>query len=277
MRFQLLITPESTRRGGRLIRAMYEGRGKVDARLVAQYEPDPDSVLMLYGMGGADRMPHAMSHMENGGRLVVWDAGYWNRKLSDAERHYRISIDGMHPPQFIMQGPNPGPERLNASGIGPKPRGKSKGYILLAGSGPKSIAIGAKGWTAEKSKEIKRKFPGKLIAYRPKPKKPIEPGVRYDELSTGPIEKAVSESRLVVCRHSNVAVDACFQGVPVVCDDGAAAAIYPSRLEDFENQPTAAIREEFLHRLAWWQWSPSECAQGLVWPWLIERLNASHR
>jgi hypothetical protein len=186
---------------------------------------------------------------------------------------YRVSLDGLHPPQFIMKGPSPGPERLSASGLGIKPRGKSKGYILLTGNGPKSNAIGASGWAADKSKEIKKFFPGKVLAYRPKPKKPIEPGVRYDELSTCSIDQAVGECRLVVCRHSNVAVDACFQGVPVVCDDGAAAAIYPSRLEDYENQPTAAIREEFLHRLAHWQYSPQECAQGLVWPWLIERLN----
>lgn len=275
MRFQILITPASKKRGSNLLRAMYDGRGKIEAKIVSHYEPDPEAVLMLYGMGGSDRLPFAMDHMANGGRVVAWDAGYWNRKLSDMERNYRISIDGLHPPQFIMQGPNPGPDRFIKSGMAIKPRGKSKGYVLLAGNGPKSNAIGAGGWTAQKSRELRKFVPETPIAYRPKPKKPFESDIIFDHVSTGPIEQAIGHAQLVVCRHSNVAVDACLQGVPVVCDDGAAAAIYPKRLQDSENQPTDAIREEFLHRLAHWQYSPRECAQGLVWPWLIERLNAN--
>lgn len=259
------------------MQCLHDGAKKlgIDAVAVSRYQPDTDTVLMLYGMGGADRMPHAMNHMASGGRLVVWDAGYWQRKLLNGEKKFRVSIDGLHPQKFVMKGPSPGPGRYKATAPDQFPPRRDKGLILLAGSGPKSIAIGAQGWTAAKSKEIKQKFPGKKIAYRPKPKRPAEPSVRYDYLSMGGIEKAVSESSLVVCRHSNVAVDACMQGVPVVCDDGAAAAIYPSKLEDYKSQPDAATRQDFLNRLAYWQWSPNECRDGVVWPWLIEVLSAN--
>ena len=70
--------------------------------------------------------------------------------------------------------------------------------------------------------------------------------------------------------HSNVGVDACRMVVPVVTDDGAAAAIYPRRLEDWENQPSESTRTEFLDRLAWWQWSANESRS--MWNWLLAQL-----
>jgi len=75
-----------------------------------------------------------------------------------------------------------------------------------------------------------------------------------------------------VCRHSNVAIDACRLGIPVVCEDGAAASIYPSRLEDEAQQPSEEARRQFLHRVAHWQWSESEIARGAPWPWLVRQL-----
>ena len=59
-------------------------------------------------------------------------------------------------------------------------------------------------------------------------------------------------ARLVVCRHSNVAVDAVIAGVPVECEDGAA---YWLRDKPY----TPEVRRDFLDRLAWWQWKPEEC------------------
>ena len=36
------------------------------------------------------------------------------------------------------------------------------------------------------------------------------------------------------------------------------------------------LREEFLHRLAWWQWSAAECRSGEFWGWMTEVLRAIH-
>jgi len=63
--------------------------------------------------------------------------------------------------------------------------------------------------------------------------------------------------------------------VPVVCEDGAAAAIYPGSLKAHASQPSAERRAEFLRRLAWWQWTPQECADGSFWRWMIGVMNAS--
>lgn len=239
------------------------------ARVIHGGQARPGSVLMLYGMGGADRYATALKHVATGGLLVTWDLGYWGRHGPHSLRNMRVSINGMHPPAFVLCGPVPPVDRWKASGLGCAQRGGNPGGpVVLVGNGPKSNVIGAMGWAAAKSAEIRQKMPGARIVYRPKPKRPHDLGVSFDEIDEGPIDFLLARSSLVVCRHSNVAVDACRLAVPVVCDDGAAAAIYPHRLEDAALQPSYGLRAEFLRRLAWWQWSPDEARKGEVWPWL---------
>ena len=63
-----------------------------------------------------------------------------------------------------------------------------------------------------------------------------------------PIEQVLAGARLVVCRHSNVAVDAVIAGVPFECEDGAAYWL--------QGKPyTVENRLDLLHRLCWWQWT----------------------
>lgn len=212
---------------------------------------------VVYGLGGSDRTQYVGYP-----GLIAFDLAYWDRKGDD--RKFRVSIGGYHCPERIMRGVDPGAERWNQSGLRIRKGGDPKGPVLLVGNGPKSNAVGADGWSARKSEELKAL--GRHVWYRPKPGRPTEPGVRFDAIADGLIDEVLEKVSLVVCRHSNVAVDACRLGVPVVCDDGAAAAIYPSRLEDWQQQPDEATRREFLHRLAWWQWAPTEAMQ--FWQWI---------
>jgi hypothetical protein len=242
----------------------------IDAVTMKDYAPRAGSVLVLYGLGGSDRLPHALEHQRSGGQVVSWDAGYWERKTED--RRYRVSIGGFHCPQRIMLGSDPGPDRLHQSAIQITDQSHPKGNIVLIGNGPKSGAVGAAGWAAKKSAEIRRLCKYRPIVYRPK-RRYMEPCVQSDGVDCdSPIEDVLKSTSLVVCRHSNVAVDACRMGIPVVCEDGAAAAIYPSRLQHEASQPSHATRAEFLRRLAWWQWSESEVESGAVWPWLLNQL-----
>jgi hypothetical protein len=174
-----------------------------------------------------------------------------------------MAVNGHHP-KDVMAGPDPGSDRFSAAGLPMGSVADPEGPIMLVGIGPKSNAVGADGWTRNKARELTALFPGRKIVYRPKPNKPLE--VEHYPLSTGPIDRALEGISLVVCRHSNVAVDACRMGVPVVCDDGAAAAIYPKRLSDKDKQPSEAVRMEFLRRLAWWQYSQDE--PELIWQWI---------
>jgi hypothetical protein len=260
VQFDVLNSPLSNTRAQGLMRAVLEGGSGLDIREMAG-ELREDSYVVLYGLGGRDRVQYA-----NRDRLIAFDAGYWDRKGGD--RKYRVAIGGFHSPQFVMRGPYPGGGRWASSGMSIGADRKASGPILLVGNGPKSNAVGADGWTAAKSRELREAFPDRKVVYRPKPKRPMESGVVHAGIASGAIDDVLRGASLVVCRHSNVAVDACRIGVPVVCDDGAAAAIYPQRLEDAERQPSFEQRTEFLHRLAWWQWSVAECRSGAFWGWM---------
>lgn len=247
--------------------AFVVGGSTHDVREMRSYKPREGATLVLYGLGGGDKMEVANRHK---GHVLSWDAGYWDRSLDLRNRKYRVSLNGLHPATYVMRGPSPTGERFSDSGLKVEQRGDPAGPILLVGNGPKSNAIGAAGWSAKKSKELRQLFPGRKIVYRPKPKRPAEPGVSCDAVSLAPIEKALLNVSLVVCRHSNVAVDACRWGIPVVCEDGAARAIYPNTYDG--EQPDEATRLDFLHRLAWWQWSARELEKGLHWKWLLSIL-----
>ena len=101
--------------------------------------------------------------------------------------------------------------------------------------------------------QVHSAYPGARILYRSKRPEHFDGCPSID----GSIEQALKGASLVVCHHSNVAVDACIAGIPVVCADGAAAALYNN---DLLNPVTPSFEERlrFLRNLAWWQWHPSE-------------------
>lgn len=266
MKHHFLNSARAPKKGRNLINCMAKAAEEFGLKVSHSWTYEKCDVLITYGMGGDDRFAFCNDHIANGGKLIAFDLGYWDRNRSINERKYRVSLGGFHP-SMVMEGPRPPSTGFDKSGLTIARSSKLKSNnILLIGNAPKSIAVGASGWTAKKSKEIRTAFPNAKIIYRPKPKRPRENGVIYDAISSSPIESALKSCWLVVCRHSNVAVDACRMGVPVVCDDGAAAAIYPQRLEEYWNQPSYELRQEFLHRLAYWQWSANEAPK--FWNWL---------
>lgn len=252
----------------------------LDSRIVSNDKTRKDALIVLYGLGGSDRIAYAGQP-----NVISFDAGYWDRKLEMSVRKYRVSIGGFHCPNRIFRGPHPGPDRWNESGLSmAESGGNPKGPILLVGNGPKSNRIGAAGWCADMSRKLREWFPDRTIWYRPKPKRAHDQCVVYDGIADDrDIDKVLAQCSLVVCRHSNVAVDAARCGVPCVCEDGAAAAIYdrpasakprgPKTREPW--MPRDWERAAFLHRLAWWQWSMSEIRAGLFWPWMLKQLEAS--
>jgi len=217
-------------------------------------------LLVLYGAGLPIRMRAMREHIARGVRVATWDLGYWSRTET-----MRLSIDAMHPK----------PEHLEAcDSLTPRARPKlaagssfgQGGPILLIGLGPKScIALGLEPyeWERKKAAELRARFPGREILHRPKPGQPHEriEGTRF--AASSPIEEAIRGCSLVVCRHSNVAIDACVAGVPVECEDGAAFALYRNGTSPGEDE-----RREFLARLAWWNWARHE-AEG-AWRFMEE-------
>lgn len=264
MRCEILIDPEMFPRGARMLEAMI-ATAPVPVRVRRTYVGDCQ-VLMVYGTGHPGRRPWQLKHLQKGGHLIGWDLGYWQREVNGTFT-MRATLDADHPQRFIRAEP---PERWDAAGIKLRSDADPAGPVIVVGMGPKANrAHGLRPLAWEARAAAAAAKTGREVVYRPKrPGDPKLPGLR---VLPGPIEEALKGASLVVCRHSNVAIDACIAGVPVVCDDGAAAALYRGKVPD----PTIPTREErlaFLRGLAWWQWTPNEAKD--AWIYLLGRLSA---
>lgn len=265
MRVEILTDPMMVDRGADMIKALIQA-APVEVKVRQRYVGDCE-ILLTYGTGHPVRRPWWKEHRAKGGRCIGWDLGYWRRKEHGTFR-MRATIDEDHPHAMIRPEP---PERFDADGLKLGKSYRKDGHIILVGLTRKAnVAVGmpALEWERRQYKRIKEIYPKRTIIFRPKRiQDPIPPGVRV--MITQPIEHLLEGASLVVCRHSNVAVDACIAGVPVVCEDGAARAIYGSDLEK-PRVPSTAARLEFLRSLAWWQWKPEEAKE--AWTYLLTRI-----
>jgi hypothetical protein len=207
--------------------------------------------LMLWGVG---RPAHAAAWRRHRGPVAMWDLGYLARR----EGYYRVGVNHWHPTPAQIDATTNDPSRFERLEIALRNDSDPAGPIVLVGMGPKSHAfVKDSTWEARTHAALRDEFPGRRIVFRPKPGKPVP---RLDcELSTGSIEDALRGASLVVCRHSNVAVDAAIAGVPARCEDGIARWL---RGRPFDE----TTRRDFLARVAWWQWKPEEA--GEAWRFL---------
>lgn len=254
MRAEILIAPPLSHRGEKMLRAL--ARVAPPGSVVTSRYSGQCKVLVIYGPGAPVRLQQAAQHRAGGGRVVMWDLGYWDREAT-----MRLSVDTLHPTAAQLElAPDTARGafflRQDADPAGP---------IMLVGLGPKScVAYGyaPMQWEHRQLDALRARFPGREILWRPKGDKPTL--IRGTTLRHGmPIHEALSGCSLVVCRHSNVAVDACIAGVPVECEDGAALALYHGNPE-----PTIEQRARFLQRLSWFNWGFNE-AQA-CWNWIAQ-------
>lgn len=220
-------------------------------------------LLMTYGTGHPERRPLWQAHVASGGRMIGWDLGYWARK-TPGDPAMRLTIDADHPQAHVA--PEDG-ARWAAAGIALRDDYAPRGHIVLAGMGWKSRRIRTGDWEADMLARIRAAYPDRRVVYKPKRVDDPKPA-GVDEIAFGTIEQALRGAALLVCRHSNVAVDACIAGVPAVCEDGIAAALYGADLAH-PVRPSPARRLRFLESVAWWQYKPSEAR--LAWAFLARR------
>lgn len=210
-------------------------------------------MLMVYGAGQADRQAAIRRHQAHGGVVVIWDLGYWVR--IDC---MRLAINSLHPTAGQLALAPAGQRRAHQL----REDAREGGPVLLIGLGNKSAALYGLRWMQWENAalaKIKATHPGRQVMWRPKGRHAHQmPGTLLQHGM--PIEDALRGCSLVVCRHSNAAVDACVAGVPVWCQDGAAAALYAGNPAPSQDQ-----RAEFLRRLGWWNWAPSEAGQAWAW------------
>lgn len=221
-------------------------------------------LLMLWGAGGTLNADAIAKQAKRGRRSVCWDYGYFHREKRGG--YLRVSIDDWHPQRWLDVTP-PNPARWDRLQIPLRNDYDPAGPIILAGMGPKSHAFcRSTGWENMTLRHLQQRFPGKEIIFRPKPFRAYPP-LACKIVTEGPIESLLAGASLVVCSHSNVAVDAVVAGIPFECTDGAAYWL--------QGKPyTEANRLDFLRRLAYWQWHHSEASK--AWAFLLEVMRA-HR
>ncbi len=238
----------------------------VRLRPTTQYQGH-SQVLVLWGPGGPDRFEPMAQQIAKGGHVLALDLSYWQR-----EKKFRVSIDAPHPQQWVMRRDWPA-TRVTVDRIAVQDKWKPAGPVIVAGIGRKArVQYGdaVERWEAQMMATAASRWPDRRILYRKKQvDAPVPSGVA--EASTRPIEDVLAGSSLVITWHSNVAVDAIRLGIPVICQDGAAAAVCASSFDAADPAPLdSAVRARFLRNLAWFQWSPNEARQ--FWAWVPEVL-----
>lgn len=266
MRCEIVFTPSLNRRGRRILRSM---KALAPVKAVEVQKPTGTAdLLMLYGVGEPTRQGWFRDHIASGRHAIAWDLGYWDREWQGTG-NMRVTINADHPQKLIRQMPD---DRFDRQGIALRDDSNPEGHIVLVGLGRKQVRAmrgGYQSWEQAMLAKVRAAYPDRKILFRPK-KDPNATLPGCTTSGTGPIQNLLKGASLVVCHHSNVAVDACFAGVPVFCEDGAAAALYTGSLSD-PSRPTPEQRLRFLRDLAWWQWSHNEARQ--AWQFLLGVLN----
>lgn len=210
--------------------------------------------LVMFGVGAkAHAQARALHVSRESSRTILFDLGYFGHRKGPGG-HLRVSIDRDHPQHLLDGAPDDGGARWAEQGIRLREDADPAGHIVLVGLGAKSrIYLESDDWEQRKLEELERRFPGRRIIHRPKPKQEFKP-LRCDRDETTPIDDLLRGASLVVARHSNVAAEAVVAGVPFEAEDGAAAWLNG-------REYSLANRREFLHRLAWFQWRATEAPQ----------------
>lgn len=226
----------------------------VQAKQTNRYQGGSD-LLVLWGPGEPARFEPMRKQVEAGGHTAALDLSYWHR-----ESKFRVSIDAAHPQAWVMRKDWPA-DRWKADAVPVCGVWDENGPVLVAGIGSKArVQYGAgvvDAWEASMMRQVRAA--GRTVLYRGK-KEPNQPV----------IEKALRGVSCLITYHSNVAVDAIRMGIPVVCHDGAAAAVCWSKYSTDLRPLSEETRLAFLRNLAWFQWRNDEAAG--VWGFLREAL-----
>lgn len=216
-------------------------------------------LLMLWGYGALDNAQAIKQQLAFGKHAVSWDYGYTGKKSG----YYRLAIDDWHPQPNWIDRTEPDPMRWDRQSIPLRNDYDPNGPIILIGMGPKSHQfLQNYRWEQSQLAQLRKLYPGHRILYRPKPKK-IPLHLDCEIAEGGSIEEVMRGASLVVCRHSNVSVDAAIAGVPFTCEDGAALWLA-------QREFTVDNRLDFLRRLAHWQYKSTEANE--AWDFLRRML-----
>jgi hypothetical protein len=203
--------------------------------------------------------------------FIYIDLGYWVRKKarSDYGGNHKVVLNGRHATPYFQR--NRSGDRLAVSEGAPqlRPWQPDGNHIVLAGlsaKGAASSGLYPLQWEMEAIKALRR-VTRRTIVYRPKPSwrdaRPIR-GTIFSPASET-IESVLEGAAGLVTLHSNAAIDALVNGVPIYAYEGLASAMSVAQIADIVSRPRRDIdRDQFLRDVAYCHWRRSEIASGEV-------------
>jgi hypothetical protein len=157
-------------------------------------------------------------------------------------------------------------DRLSALGVELKPRLKGRD-IVVASMSIKAVKVHGyefHEWEHGARDTIKSWGMNRPIVIRDKPNKKTKP--------MPPIGDVLETAHMLVTHHSNAAVDAIVNGVPVYAKKGVGSLVSPAEMtkEAIEDPffPSEKDRQAFLADVAYAQWTPDEMRSGKVWDFM---------
>lgn len=238
-----------SRKAAAILSAMRQSAKGAGVRIVeTQTYKGSCELYMTWGLGHPQRRAWADAHIAKGGHVIGWDLGYFDRLT-----RCRVTINHDHPYRLVRDMPHTRMPKVTL-----REDADTSGPVIVVGMGPKSITAYGN-WEAHAVKRARMAYPDKQVVVRPK-------------YSQTPIEAVLKGASLVVCRHSNVALDACIAGVPVVCEDGIARSLYGDDIANPLN-PSKEQRAQLLANAGWWQWAPSEAKH--AWAFLKDHIRSA--
>lgn len=256
-------------RGSEMFRALSAAAPSAGIDLIetTQYQ-GASPWLMVWGPGHPVRRDTIRAHVAAGGRAIAFDLAYWHR-----ESKIRVSFDAPHPQALVMRKAL-AVDRLVSDQVPVSNDWNPDGPIVIAGLGDKARVQYGAGTVDEWERDMMRvcasRWPKRII-YRPKRIDSPIPAWATHVSREPAIASALRGAALVITWHSNVAVDAIRMGIPVVCRDGAAAAVCRSTVDDRPLPLAIDVRDRFLANLAWFQWSKHEAVA--CWRFIQEQLS----
>lgn len=256
---EVLITGQESRIGTAAVHEAAKAAKAIGLRVnVTQRYQGGSEWLCLYGVGEESRNAARHEQIAAGGHVACWDLGYVRTGKIPGLSYIRVSIDHNHPWRDFDSTPNDS-QRLDDLDVELTDTYSSSGPVLVIGMGPKSRDhLGLQDWEIRTLHDAQARYPDRQILYRPKPRRVMDSHIRWKLSQGGDIKDALRGASLVICRHSNVAIDACMQGIPVECEDGAAYWLYRHG-----PQPSIEARRDFMCRLAYWQYTTAEMKAAL--------------
>lgn len=222
-------------------------------------------VALFYGLAGHLQKIRT-AHMRDGKRAILLDLGYWGRWQRDRyDGYHRFAIDSLH---ATPKGPMPN-DRIERFNVRRRNMQRGGRHILLCGQSEKAAQVyrlQPNEWE-RRTVKILRQYTERPIWYMPKNswggKCPLPNTIYKDR----PLQPLLDNAWAVVTHHSNSAVHALEEGVPVFVEDGAAKQLASGSVAMIEKpvRHPAEVVDQFLADVAYLQWTPKEMAAGAFW------------